>query len=139
MIGINIYINIVFKFFIQFINLFSEIDLKKIKYILFNIMPKDMKSDSPKKSRHSKMKKKNNSSDDESEEEVVFMESVESEEEEVPKSGTTDFAKMFQQLGRKYKAKKDDEDDKKNKKKSIKSLSKIVKKKKKKMPAGKEK
>ena len=98
-----------------------------------------MKSDSPKKSRHSKMKKKNNSSDDESEEEVVFMESVESEEEEVPKSGTTDFAKMFQQLGRKYKAKKDDEDDKKNKKKSIKSLSKIEKKKKKKMPAGKEK
>ena len=91
-----------------------------------------MKSDSPKKSRHSKMKKKNNSSDDDSEEEDVFMETLESEEEEVPKSGTADFAKMFQQLGRKYKAKKDVDDDKKKKKKSIKGLSKMEKKKKKK-------
>ena len=96
-----------------------------------------MKSDSPKKSRHSKMKKKNNSSDDDSEEEVVYMEGWESEEEELPKSGTADFAKMFQQLGRKYKAKKDDEEDKK--KKTKKSLSKNEKKKKKKKPAGKEK
>ena len=71
-----------------------------------------MKSDSPKKSRHSKMKKKNNSSDDDSEEEVVYMEGWESDEEELPKSGTADFAKMFQQLGRKYKAKKDDEEAK---------------------------
>ena len=102
-------------------------------------MPKDMKSDSPKKSRQSNRVKKNNSSDGDTDEEVVFMESMESEEEEVPKSGTADFAKMFQQLGRKYKAKKDDEDDKKIKKKSIKTLSKIEKKKKKKKPVGKEK
>ena len=96
-----------------------------------------MKSDSPKKSRHSKMKKKNNSSDDDSDEEVVYMEGWESDEEELPKSGTADFAKMFQQLGRKYKAKKDDEEDKKKKK--SKSLSKNKKKKKKKKPIGKEK
>jgi len=100
-------------------------------------MPKDMKSDSPKKSRHSNMKKKNNSSDDDSEEEVVYMEGWESEEEELPKSGTADFAKMFQKLGRKYKAKKDNEKNKK--KKTKKSLSKNEKKKKKKKPAGKEK
>ena len=96
-----------------------------------------MKSDSPKKSRHSKMKKKNNSSDDDSEEEAVYMEGWESDEEELPKSGTADFAKMFQQLGRKYKAKKDDEEEKK--KKTKKTLSKNEKKKKKKKPAGKEK
>jgi len=95
-------------------------------------MPKDMKSDSPKKSRHSKRKKKNNSSDDDTDEEVVFMEALESEEEEVPKSGTADFAKMFQQLGRKYKAKKDDEEDK-NKKKSNKSINKKKKLKKEKL------
>lgn len=92
-----------------------------------------MKSDSPKKSRQSKMKKKNNSSDDESEEEVVFMEGWESDEEQVPKSGTADFAKMFQKLGRKYKAKKDDEEEKKNKKKSNKSITKKKKLKKEKL------
>jgi len=97
-------------------------------------MPKDKKSDSPKKSRHSKMKKNNNSSDDDTDEEVVFMDYYESDEEELPKSGTADFAKMFQQLGRKYKAKKDEDDDKKKKK--PKNLSKNKKNKK---PIGKEK
>lgn len=98
-----------------------------------------MKSDSPKKSRHSKMNKKNNSSDDDSEEEVVFMEGWDSEEEELPKSGTADFAKMFQKLGRKYKAKKDDEEDKKKKKSNNLSKNEKKKKKKKKKPIGKEK
>ena len=57
-------------------------------------------------------------------EEVVYMEGWESDEEESLNLELLIFAKMFQQLGRKYKAKKDDEEDKKKKKKKSKSLSK---------------